>query len=122
MIDTTKIKENMTVYDTDGDKLGTVAYVQYTDENPNNLGPETASFSTFESNESHLVKSFAKAIIGEDNDMPEEVRKHLMHTGYIRLETNNIFETDYYIPLNQVSAIMGENVHLETSKDDLLTV
>ncbi len=122
MIDTTQIKEDMTVYDVDGDKLGTVAYVQYTDEDPNNPGPETSSFSTFEPNTNNLVKSFAQAIGATEDNMPDEVRRHLMRTGYIRLETNNIFETDYYIPLNQVTSVIGENVHLETNKDDLLTV
>lgn len=121
MIDTTQVKEGMDVYDSDENKIGTVEFVQYTDEDYSKPGPETASTTPEPTNEFNIFKSFAKALTGEE-EIPEEVRRHLERTGYIRLETGNIFESDYYVSLKNVSAIVGNNVHLSTKKDDMLAV
>ena len=121
MIDTTLIKEGMTVYDEDGDKIGTVDFVQYSDEDYNKPGPETVSTTPDPSNEMNIFKSFAQALSGEE-EMPEEVRKYYERYGYIRMKSSKIFDSNYYVGLNNVSAIMGDNVHLTTTKDELMAV
>lgn len=125
MIDTTLIKEGMTVYDEHENKVGSVGYVQYTDEDYNKLGPETISPSTDVKHANtegfSFFKAFAEAFTSED-DMPEEVRQYLEHHGYFRLKTGNPFESDYYVSMNNVSAIVGQNLHLKTNKDELLSV
>jgi len=121
MIDTTLIKEGMTVFDQHENKIGTVDFVQYTDEDYDDPGPETASTTPETLNEFNIFKSFAQALTGEE-EMPEEVRKYFERHGYIRLETANIFESDYYISLNNVTAIVGDNVHVSTTKDEMMAV
>jgi len=121
MIDTTQIKEGMTVYDEDDNKIGTVDYVQYTDEDYNKPGPETVSTASDPRSEMNILKSFAQAL-GAEDDMPTEVREYYERYGYIRLKSSGIFDSDYYVTLNNVSAIIGDNIHLTTTKDELMAV
>jgi hypothetical protein len=120
MLDLTKIKEDMTVYDADGNKMGTVEYVRFSDEDPNKLGPETTTHSEFDATKNSIVSAFALAISADD--LPDEVKMHLMRTGFIQLTTSNILKSDRYIPLDQVSDVIGENIHLSATKDEVFTV
>lgn len=119
MIDTTKIKEGMTIFDKNGDKIGTVEYVQYSDEDYNQPGVETATTTTTDDT-SHLVKSLARALVDE-NDIPEVVLERLNHAGYIRMDSSSFLDSDYYVPMDMVTNVVGEDIHIRTEKDSLIS-
>jgi len=124
MIDTTRIKEGMTVYNTNGDKIGTVEYVKFSDENPNHPGVETATpAESTEENRLGIIKAVATVVsIAEDDNIPQVLRDRLNHSGYIRMSSTGFFESDYYISLDKVISITGENVQVEATKEELISV
>lgn len=123
MIDVTRIKEGMTVYNKSGDKIGTVDYVQFGDEDPNKTGVETVTaMNTAYDNTTNIVKSLADILVNEGDHIPQELRDRLNRSGYIRLNSSGFFESDYYIPLNTVTGVMGENIHIGTTKDELIAI
>jgi len=125
MIDVTRIKEGMTVYNINNDKIGTVDYVKFSDEDSNHPGAETASPSDepYENNIG-VIKAVATAgsVIDENDNIPQVLRARLNHSGYIRVNSSGFFESDYYVSLEKVTSIAGENVHVETTKEDLISV
>ena len=122
MIDMTRIKDGMTVFNKDGDKIGKVDYVQFGDEDPNTLGVETVSaMDTADEVTTNIVTSLAKTLFDEEDRIPQELRDRLNRSGYFRLNSSGFFESDYYVPLNRVTSIVGENVHIGTTKDELIS-
>jgi len=123
MLDVTRIKKGMTVYNIKGDKIGTVDYVKFSDENPNKPGADTATaVDTAYENTTDIVTSLATVLDDEGDNIPKVLRDRLNHLGYIRLNSSGFFESDYYIPLNKVTDVIGENVHLNTTKEELIAV
>jgi len=123
MIDMTRIMDGMTVYNKDGDKIGTVDYVKFSDEDPNQPGIATVSaMDTADEQTIDIVKSFADVLTNEGDHLPQELRDRLNHSGYIRLNSSGFFESDYYIPLNMVTAVIGGNVHIGATKEQLIAV
>lgn len=121
MLDTTQIKEGMTVYTDTNDKLGTVDYVQFGDEDPNHHGVETATASQAGKSAPTLIEAVGQALTGGNDHLPEEVRANLIRYGYFRLKTGNLFESDYYVPFNLVTDVVGGNIHIQTTKENLIT-
>ena len=120
MVDTTQIKEGMTVYTPDNEKLGTVEYVQYGDEDPGHPGIETVTSGHMDSGSPSIIRAFARGLTGDEH-LPAEIRANLMRYGYFRLKTGNLFESDYFVPFNLVQDVVGENIHIEATKDNLIT-
>ena len=126
MVDLTLIKEDMTVYDMNNNKIGEVDFVKFGDEDPNEIGTETATVAEHEYNppydsDPNLFWGFVVAFDGDNDDIPEEHRAYLLRYGYLRLDTGNLFESDYFVPLNQVERVTGENVYIRTTKDELIS-
>lgn len=113
------IHEGMAVYDVNEDKIGTVAFVQLTDERPSKPGPETATVSkTDEPYDNTLVKNIAEAFVGDD-DLPQEVRSKLLHEGFVRVDTG-ILKADRYVTPDQISHVSDENVYLSVTSDAMI--
>ena len=77
-----KIREGMTVLDVEGNRIGTVEFVKFGDEDVQQPGteanevsptPRTAAYPNF-------LEDVAAAISGEDS-VPEEVRANLLRLG-----------------------------------------
>ncbi|PJF32866.1 MAG: hypothetical protein CUN57_03665, partial [Phototrophicales bacterium] len=107
---TTRIKEGMTVYTDTNEKLGTVEFVKYGDEDLSRPGAETATPGYTDDDSPSLIKAVARALV-DDDELPEELRSHLLRYGYLRLDTGTLFESDYYVPFNLVTRITGDNVY-----------
>ena len=119
MLDETQIKEGMTVYTDTDDKLGTVEYVKFGDEDLNHHGFETETAGQTKTESTNIIRILARGIAGTD-ELPEEIRANLLRYGYFRLKTGKLFESDYYVPLNLVNDIVGESIHIHATKDDLV--
>lgn len=113
-----QIHEGMSVYDLNEDKIGTVSYIQMTDENPNQPGPETATPSEMrEPGEGSLVREVAEAFV--DDELPEEVQRKLLREGYLRVDIG-ILRADRFVTPDQISHVSDENVYLSVMSDDLI--
>lgn len=120
MLDTTQIKEGMKVYTDTNDELGVVEYVKFGDEDLNHPGAETSTSSETGDDSTDIFKALARALVDDDN-LPEEVRSRLERYGYLRLDTTQLFESDYYVPFNLISHIEGDKVFIKANKDELVT-
>lgn len=117
-----QIHTGMKVYDRNEHEVGTIEYVQFTDEDPTHPGPETATETVDKTSpERHgFVQDIAKAVAGSDN-IPEEVRQKLLRDGYIKIDTG-LLRSDVYALPNQVSSVSDEKVYLEVTHDELISV
>src|SRR5262249_48211493 len=116
-----QIHKGMKVYDRNEHEVGTIEYVQFTDEDPTKVGPETATETVDKiSPERHgLVQDIARAVAGGD-DLPEEVRQKLLRDGYIKIDTG-LLKSDVYALPNQVSSVSDDHVYLEVTHDELIS-
>ena len=92
-----QVTEGMDVYDTGGEKIGTVKQIY--------LGGE----------------DLAEVVVSQDSvlyDVPEALRSRLAASGFIEIGTG-LFQPNRYATGAQIGAINADGVHLATSKDDL---
>ncbi len=116
-----QIQTGMKVYDRNKDEIGTIEYVQFTDEDPDSPGPETAT-STLDktsADRNSFMDSIVRAVDGGD-DLPDEVRQKLLRDGYIRIDTG-ILKSDVFALPQQVSSVSSEKVYLEATRDELIS-
>jgi hypothetical protein len=116
-----QIQTGMKVYDRNKHEIGTIEYVQFTDEDPDSPGPETAT-STLDKTSAEpngFINSIARAIDGGDN-LPDELRQKLLRDGYIRIDTG-ILKSDVFALPEQVSSVSSERVYLEATREELIS-
>lgn len=111
------LKEGMTVFDVNSEKVGKVEYVQFGDEDLQKPGVETASVNRRPDDDS-LVEDLAEAI-APPTELPDEVRAHLQRYGYIRIDTP-LFSSDRLVALNNIAHTTEDEVHLTVTKDGLI--
>lgn len=116
MAELTRIQEGMTVYDIHGDKIGTVSFVQFSDEDPDRPGPETASV-VVDDTPDDIVENIAEVFSG-DHNLPESLRKRLLRHGYLRIDTG-ILSSDRFALLDQVVSVTDDEVHLTVESTEL---
>lgn len=114
-----QVHEGMTVYDQDHNEIGTVDQVQFGDENPHQPGAETATVhpaqrDTPDSFIDHLVDVFRA------DDIPEEMRSHLVRHGFIRIDAPGLFNADRYVVADQIASVADDEVVLNVSKTELI--
>lgn len=116
----TQIHSGMRVYDRNEHQVGTIEYVQFTDEDPTQPGPETATETVDKTSpdRNNLVTDIAKAIAGDDG-IPEELRQKLLRDGYIKIDTG-LLRSDVYALPDQVSSVSDDNVYLQVTRDELI--
>ena len=114
------IREGMEVYDINGDKIGTVDYVQFGDEDVTTPGAETqtAADPAMHRDDS-LMENIAEAFTA-DNDLPEQLAAQMIREGYIKIGTG-ILRSDRYALMSQVASVTGERIDLNIDKDTLVT-
>jgi hypothetical protein len=116
-----QIHTGMKVYDRNEHEIGTIEYVQFTDEDSDSPGPETATETADKTSPDRngFMETIARAIDGGD-DLPEELRQKLLREGYIKIDTG-ILKSDVFALPNQVSSVSDENVYLEATRDELIS-
>lgn len=115
----TQIREEMTVFDRNGDRVGDVVFVQMTDELPGEPGPETATPTASEATyDGTLVEDIAEAFVGE-SDLPDEMRDRLRREGFIRVDVG-MLRSDRFVLPEQIASVTSDGVYLNVDGDDLL--
>jgi len=111
------IEEDMTVVDVNDDKIGTVEYVRFGDEDYTEEGPETVSgYEREGASENTFVDMIAEVF--NPDDIPEPVKARMYRHGFLKVETG-LFKDDRYVLLDEVARINDDTVHLTITKDDL---
>lgn len=114
-----QVREDMTVYDSKGDKVGTVKTVQLGDEDLAEPGAETATSQKAEVGGNDLVEEVAEALTFKD-EIPEEIQNRLRRYGFIRVDAG-LLRSDRYVSAEQITNVDGDRVELNATKDELIT-
>lgn len=116
----TRISEGMTVYDRQGDKLGTVRSVHFgavsIEDDERGLGPATTSAE--ETAGSSLLEDFARTFAPDQ--LPEPVRARLLRHGFIRVDTTGLFAADRYVMPEQIASVSSDRVALRVTREELI--
>ena len=117
----TQIYEGMTVYDCDGDKIGTVrkVYLGAVSESQDERGLGTATVATPEPEETSLIDDFFNAYSALQ-PVPDPVRQRLLRQGFIRINTSGLLTADRYAMPDQIEGVSGDEVSLRVSYDVLM--
>lgn len=114
----TQIHEGMEVYDSAGDKLGTVDMIKMSDEIPNNGIPEQVSVDSEIEKDTSVFHELIK--IFRSDDVPEEIYERLLQKGFVRVDSAHLFSSDRYFTPEQISSVSNEEISLSVAKDDLI--
>ncbi len=113
-----QIREGMDVYDSTGERVGTVEYVHFGDENPARPGPEAATPSPMLERDPTLVDMVAEAF--STDDIPEELQQRLRLHGFVKVDFG-LLRSDRYILPDQIAGVSADKVHLNVSQDELVS-
>ncbi len=116
------VKEGMAVYDSNGHKVGSVRQVfmgapsdeaaSFARVDPDTIDPEMyAEESVFEDGLEALRVNM---------DIPDTVRKRLLHHGYVRIDSSGLFRTDRFAFTEQVASVSDDGVRLSVEGDSLV--
>lgn len=114
-----QIHNGMKVYDDSHDKVGTVNYVKYGDEDPTVPGAETATARAAVAEDRDTLVDDIAAVFRPD-DLPEELRERLLRNGFIRIDAAGLFKSDRYVMPDQIESVSEDNVQLKISKSELI--
>lgn len=114
-----EIKEGMKVIDGNGDEIGKVKLVKYSDEDPNRPGPETATASHAPLSENVSWVDDVIRALDLDVDVPREVMERLQREGFIHIDSNRLFGSDYFATLDEIANVSDDTVKLYTTRDNI---
>lgn len=116
-----QIYEGMTVYDRDGDKIGTVrkVYLGTVSEAQDDRGLGAATTAAPALEENSLLDGFFKALAAV-NPVPEPVRQRLLRQGFIQINTSGILTADRYATPDQIEGVSDDSVSLRVPYDALM--
>ncbi|UFU02537.1 hypothetical protein LQF12_13720 [Ruania suaedae] len=108
----TEVREGMTVFDSGGEKVGTVRDIQ--------MGDPGATTSAGQENDrgNSLVGNVADAL--RIDSLPEAARERLMRVGFVRVDSSGLFHRDRYAASDEIGAVKDDAVHLTVAGDHLL--
>ncbi len=113
----------MDVYDSTGDKFGSVKDMYFGAVGDESVeGVEAASISAATRNENEmdeLLRDFARAIGGGD-ELPEELRHRLLHDGFVQVDADGLFASDRFVTPDQIASVDDAGLHLNVSRKQLI--
>ncbi len=115
-----QIHTGMTVYDQDDKKVGTVDYVQMSDESAQGREYGTGPATIEPSGEPQPPLLRAVARVFDEDDLPDELRRRLLHNGFIRINAAGLLARDRYVMPDQIASVSGDRVKLNVSRDQLI--
>lgn len=117
-----KIREDMDVYDKDGDKVGSVDEIHLGDEDLTDNDLETGTAQKPTVARAPLVSSIVAAFSPPDSP-PEEMRERLERYGFFKVDAS-LLGSDSYVMATQIASVDSdeERVNLTIDKDDLIEV
>lgn len=115
-----QISEGMTVYDPQGDQIGTVKYVYLgavmEEEDERGIGAATTDAADMSANT--LIEDFA--MLFAPDPMPETLRHRLLRHGFIRIDSAGLFASDRYAMPRQIASVSGDRVTPRVSREELM--
>lgn len=115
---TTYIREDMDVFDLNGDKIGEVEFVRLSDENASTDYPETATPGTVTDQNSSFIEDFAE-VFTDWPQLPEEMRQRLLRSGFLRIG-RGLLKSDVVATSEQIARVTEDSVYLNVAEDGLL--
>ncbi len=118
----TNIREGMSVYDVNGDRVGRIKQLYFgaSIEPASEEGEGSAIPSAIEvPGQDSLVENITKGFTDEDQ-FPDALRQRLLHDGFLRIDGTGIFAPDRFVTPEQVANIDGVRVNLNVTKDELI--
>ncbi|HUG63484.1 MAG TPA: hypothetical protein VMP03_16680 [Methylomirabilota bacterium] len=113
------IREGMTVRDSAGEIVGSVEFIHFSDEDSARPGPETATTGMDPASARlSLIDIIADAF--RDHHVPDELREHLLRSGFIRIDAKGMFAADRYVLPDQIQSVSGDEVQLGVTRDQLV--
>jgi hypothetical protein len=114
------IREGMTVYDREDDKIGSVERLYFgsgstVDQDEYNMSVEPGR-ADLPGNA--LVDAIANVF--DPTDIPQEMQERLLQSGFIRIDGAGLFAADRYVMPDQIASVSDEAVYLRVTKDELL--
>jgi hypothetical protein len=117
----TQVYEGMTVYDPQGETIGTVRHVYLgavtEEEEARGLGPATAPDP--ERSEHTIIGDFIETISPQEK-LPEPVRQRFLRQGFIRISTSGLMTSDRYATPDQIAHVSGDDLTLRVPREALL--
>src|SRR5215213_3515762 len=94
----TLVREGMDVFDSKGDRVGSVRnlYMGAGSEKSLAEGTGAATAPDPRMRDDSLLDDVARAFGADDEDMPEVLRNRLLREGYIQIDTAGLFASDVY--------------------------
>lgn len=114
----TSIHEGMGVFDANGDRVGTVKFVKFGDENPNQPGTEAVTAAPENHQRDSLIENIAEAVIITSDENPE-LEARLLRSGYIRID-RGLMRGDRFAGSDDIAAVIDDRVVLKLSEDQLI--
>lgn len=112
------IREGMGVFDANGDRLGTVKFVKFGDENPNQPGTEAVTAAPDNTQRDSLIENIAEAVVVTGDEHPE-LEARLLRSGYIRID-RGLMRGDRFAGADDIAAVIDDRVVLKLSEDQLI--
>lgn len=117
----TLVNEGMEIYDSTGERLGTVEEVRFgavaDATSAHDPGPARPAVKD-EPGRGSLVEAVAEAF--DPDEMPDELAARLRHHGFIRID-GTLFSHDRYIMPEQIDYVDSEGVHLNVIREKLIS-
>lgn len=112
------IHSGMSVFDANGDRVGTVKFVKFGDENPNQPGTEAVTAAPTNDQYGSLFHNIAEAVIITSDESPE-LEARLLRSGYIRID-RGLMRGDRFAGVDDIAAVIDDRVVLKLSEDQLI--
>lgn len=119
----TTIERGMRVVDRNGQEIGNVSMICYSDEDPTQYGPETVTADNHGTPPTpNWVDEFVQGLT-VDHDIPDEVINRLHRKGFIRVHKTHYFgDRDYFITIDQITNVVDDTVTLNIAQEDALNL
>lgn len=110
------IHEGMSVYDSNGDKIGVVDRIFMGAEHGRGEGAATTPKIAMQN--PSLVDEIAR--IFDPDQMPDEIQHRLYYEGFVRVDSKRLFAADRYILPSQIAQVTNDRVNLKVPYKDLI--
>ncbi|MCL4251565.1 MAG: hypothetical protein KJ065_25670 [Anaerolineae bacterium] len=117
---TNYVREDMDVFDVNGDKIGEVDFVRLSDEDPSTEYPETVTPGSVDDQASTFIEEIAD-VFTDWPRLPEEMRERLLRSGFVRID-RGLLKSDVIAMPDQITSVTEDAVYLNAAEDKLLAL
>lgn len=109
-----EVQDGMTVFDSAGDKVGTVRAVRMGDPQAATAQGQESGFG------GGILGHLAQAFDTDSESVPEAAKERLARLGFLRVDATGLFTGDRYVASDEIVEVRDEAVHLSVPADNLL--